>query len=226
MLRTIAQHYHFNIIRVYPTWDYYNRAPDKFVFDEIEEVMKYCDEFGLKVLMGIVMETAPYWLEQAHPEARFVDAKGQPQRLEGSSAQITGGWPGLCLDWEPVREAASRFIRELAKVVASHPSMYAYDCWNEPHIEPAWQRNIWASPQERLYCYCKQTIAEFHQWLERRYQTIERLERGVDAAVSQLRGHRSAPSDGDLRRLGGLAALHHGPKHQVHALPGGYGSFG
>ena len=175
MLRTIAQHYQFNIIRVYPTWDYYNRAPDKFVFDEIEEVMKYCDEFGLKVLMGIVMETAPYWLEQAHPEARFVDAKGQPQRLEGSSAQITGGWPGLCLDWEPVREAASRFIRELAKLVASHPSMYAYDCWNEPHIEPAWQRNIWASPQERLYCYCTQTIAEFHQWLERRYQTIERL---------------------------------------------------
>jgi len=175
MLRTIAQHYHFNIIRVYPTWDYYHRAPGKFVFDEIEEVMKYCDEFGLKVLMGIVMETAPYWLEQAHPEARFVDAKGQPQRLEGSSAQITGGWPGLCLDWEPVREAASRFIRELAKLVASHPSMYAYDCWNEPHIEPAWQRNIWASPQERLYCYCAQTIAEFHQWLERRYQTIERL---------------------------------------------------
>ncbi len=175
MLRTIAQHYHFNIIRVYPTWDYYHRAPDKFVFDEIEEVMKYCDEFGLKVLMGIVMETAPYWLEQAHPEARFVDAKGQAQRLEGSSAQITGGWPGLCLDWEPVRQAASDFIRELAKVVASHPSMYAYDCWNEPHIEPAWQRNIWASPQERLYCYCPQTIAEFQRWLELRYQTIERL---------------------------------------------------
>ena len=119
MLRTIAQHYHFNIIRVYPTWDYYHRAPDKFVFDEIEEVMKYGDEFGLKVLMGIVLETAPYWLEQAHPEARFVDAKGQPQRLEGSPAQITGGWPGLCLDWDPVREAASRFIRELAKLVAS-----------------------------------------------------------------------------------------------------------
>jgi beta-galactosidase GanA len=175
MLRTIAQHYHFNIIRVYPTWDYYHRAPDKFVFDEIEEVMKYCDEFGLKVLMGIVMETAPYWLEQAHPEARFVDAKGQAQRLEGSSAQITGGWPGLCLDWEPVRQAASRFIQELAKVVAPHPSMYAYDCWNEPHIEPAWQRNIWASPQEKLYCYCPQTIAAFQQWLERRYQTIERL---------------------------------------------------
>ena len=175
MLRAIARHYHFNIIRVYPTWDYYHRAPDRFVFDEIEEVMAACDEFGLQVLMGIVMETAPYWLEQAHPETHFVDARGQPLRLAGSSAQITGGWPGLCLDWEPVREAAARFIQELAKVVAPHPSMYAYDCWNEPHIEPAWARNIWATPQERLFCYCPQTIREFQRWLERRYQSIERL---------------------------------------------------
>jgi len=93
----------------------------------------------------------PYWLEQAHPETRYVDAKGNPQRLAGSGNNVSGGWPGMCLDWEPVREAAGRFIREMAKVVAPHPSMYAYDIWNESHIEPAWQRNIWTTPQERLY---------------------------------------------------------------------------
>jgi beta-galactosidase len=175
MLQTIAERFHFNIIRVYPTWDYYNRQPNQFDFTEIEEVMTYCDEFNLLVLMGIVLETAPYWLQQAHPESRFVNAKGRPSRLEGSSAQITGGWPGLCLDWEPVREAASLFIEKLVGVVSSHRSMYAYDCWNEPHIEPAWARNIWATPQDTLFCYCKQTIAEFQRWLQNRYGTIERL---------------------------------------------------
>jgi len=175
MLRDVAQTYGFNIIRIYPMWDYYNREPGVFDFEEIDEVMKYADEFGLKVLMGIVVETAPYWLEQAHPEARFVDAKGQPQRLEGSPAQMTGGWPGLCLDWEPVREAASEFVRELVKVLLPHPSLYAYDCWNEPHIEPSWQRNIWATPQERLYCYCARTVEEFQAWLQKRYGSIERL---------------------------------------------------
>ena len=175
MLRTIAQHYRFNLIRVYPMWDYYHRAPDRFVFDEIEEVMKYADEFDLKVLMGIVMETAPYWLEQAHPETRYVDAKGQPQRLQGSPAQMTGGWPGLCEDWPPVREAARRFIHELVKVVAPHRSMYAYDCWNEPHIEPAGQKNIWATAQEHFFCYCSRTIDEFRKWLQERYQTIDTL---------------------------------------------------
>jgi beta-galactosidase len=175
MLRSIAREYKFNIVRIYPAWVYYNPAPDRFVFDDLEEVMKYCDEFGLRVLMGVVTEEAPYWLERAHPETRFVDAKGNPQRLSDSGNNVSGGWPGLCLDWEPVQQAAARFIRELVKVVAVHPSMYAYDCWNEPHIEPAWPRNIWAQPQELLYCYCDKTIGQFHGWLERRYGNLDRL---------------------------------------------------
>ena len=175
MLKTLAQEYKFNIIRIYLAWVYCNPQPDKFNFEELNEVMSYCDEFGLKVLMGVITEEAPYWLEQAHPEARYVDAKGNAQRLGDSSNNVSGGWPGMCLDWEPVRLAAGRFIREMAKVVSQHPSMYAYDCWNEPHIEPAWARNIWAVPQERLYCYCDRTIAEFQHWLEQRYGTLDQL---------------------------------------------------
>jgi beta-galactosidase len=175
MLRAIARQYQLNIIRIYPAWAYYNPAPDRFVFDDLEEVMKYCDEFGLRVLMGVVTEEAPYWLERAHPETRFVDAKGNFQRLSDSGNNVSGGWPGLCLDWKPVQEAAARFIRELAKAVAPHPSMYAYDCWNEPHIEPAWARNIWVQPQELLYCYCDKTIEKFHRWLEQKYGSLNGL---------------------------------------------------
>lgn len=175
MLKTLAQEYKFNIIRIYLAWVYCNPQPDKFNFEELSEVMSYCDEFGLKVLMGVITEEAPYWLEQAHPEARYVDARGNPQKLVGSSNNVSGGWPGLCLDWEPVRQAAGRFIQEMAKVVSRHTSMYAYDVWNEPHIEPSVQRNIWATPQERLYCYCDRTIAEFQRWLEQRYGSLEQL---------------------------------------------------
>lgn len=137
MLKTIAQEYKFNIIRIYPAWTYYNPAPDRFDFTDLEEVLKYCDEFGLRVLMGVVIEEAPYWLEELHPETRFVDAKGNFQRLSDSGNNVSGGWPGLCLDWDPVQKAAARFIEELASMAAQHPSMYAYDCWNEPHLSPA-----------------------------------------------------------------------------------------
>lgn len=175
MLKDIAQKYQFNIIRIYPAWSYYNPAPDKFNFDDVEEVMKYCDEFGLRVLMGIVLEEAPYWLERLHPETRYVDATGTPQHLVDSPNNVSGGWPGLCFDWEPVQQAAARFVREICQMSASHPSMYAYDCWNEVHIEPAWARNMWGGTQQRIFCYCDRTIGLFRHWLEARYGSLPAL---------------------------------------------------
>ncbi len=175
MLKTIAQEYKFNIIRIYSPWVYLNPQEGRFDFAELEEVMRYCDEFGLKVLMGVVLEDAPYWLEAAHPETRYVDARDHVARLDGSANNVSGGWPGLCLDWQPVRDAAGNFIRTMAKTLARHPSMYAYDCWNEPHIEPAWGHHFSETTDELLYCYCTATQAAFRRWLKNRYGKLADL---------------------------------------------------
>jgi beta-galactosidase GanA len=175
MLKAIANEYKFNIIRIYCSWVYLNPEPDKFDFTEIEEVLNDCDQLGLKVLMGAVIEEAPYWLEAAHPESRFVDALGAPQRLQTASINMSGGWPSLCMDWTPVRDAAETFLRELAKVVSNHSSMYAYDVWNEPHLEPSGGHEFNASTDQKLYCYCEKTIASFQSWLKQRYGTLEKL---------------------------------------------------
>ncbi len=97
MLKAIANEYKFNIIRIYCSWVYLNPEPTKFDFSEVEEVLTDCDQLGLKVLMGAVIEEAPYWLEVAHPESRFVDALGAPQRLQTASINMSGGWPSLCM---------------------------------------------------------------------------------------------------------------------------------
>jgi beta-galactosidase GanA len=175
MLQAIANEYKFNIIRIYCSWVYLNPEPGKFDFTEIEEVLTDCDRLGLKVLMGAVIEEAPYWLEAAHPESRFVDALGEPQRLQTASINMSGGWPRLCMDWPPVRDAAAAFLRELAKVVSKHSSMYAYDVWNEPHLEPSGGHEFNASTDQKLYCYCPKTIASFQSWLKQRYGTLEKL---------------------------------------------------
>jgi beta-galactosidase len=175
MIKTIAEEYKFNIIRIWPNWDYVNPEPDQWIFDEVEEVMSYGDEFGLQVLCGLMFELAPWWLEQKFPGARFTDARGRPMRLQGSPNNVTGGWPGLCFDWEPVREAGAKYIQELIRVVAPHKSLFGYDCWNEPHIEPAWARNIWADPEEFLFCYCEHTLAAFRVWLQDKYGSLAAL---------------------------------------------------
>src|ERR1035438_4403182 len=75
MLKTIAQEYKFNTSRIYSAWPYLNPEEGRFDFAELEEVFRYCDEFGLKVLVGVILEDAPYWLEMAHPETRYVNAR-------------------------------------------------------------------------------------------------------------------------------------------------------
>lgn len=137
MLEAIARKHEFNIVRIYPTWDYFNPAPDVYDFEEIDEVMAACDEFELPMLLGIVLETAPYWLERQSPDARYVDARGRAHILAGSPAQISGGWTGLCLDAPPVREAATKFITALVRNARKHLSLFAYDIWNEPRLEPS-----------------------------------------------------------------------------------------
>jgi beta-galactosidase len=175
MLEKIARDHQFNIIRIYPTWDYFNPAPGVYDFAELDEVLTACDELDLRALLGVVLETAPYWLERMHPDTRYVSARGQAVPLGGSPAQPSGGWPGLCLDAPRIRAAATEFITALIAAASSHPSLYAYDIWNEPHIEPAWTRNLFATTSDRLFCYCAYSIDAFRRWLERRYSSVERL---------------------------------------------------
>jgi beta-galactosidase len=176
MIDAIANKYQFNIIRVFLPWDYYNPAPGEFHFDDLEELLGICDEYDMRVLMTVHQGITPYWLEQAHPETRYVNARGEAIHLGGSGGSYSGGWPGLCLDWEVVQEAAARFVHELAKVCVPHRSLYAYDVWNEPQIVRALATtDSMARPTEKLFCYCERTIAEFRSWLQRRYGSLDRL---------------------------------------------------
>jgi beta-galactosidase GanA len=175
MLEKIARDHQFNVVRLYPTWDYFNPAPDMYDLEQVDEVLSICDELGLRVLLGIVLETAPYWLEQKFPDARYVDARGRSQMLAGSPAQLSGGWPGLCMDALPVREAAGAFIKALVTSATKHTSLFAYDVWNEPRLEAAASRDLYAGVPERLFCYCEHSQHAFREWLRRKYGSIGAL---------------------------------------------------
>src|SRR5260221_8163006 len=58
MLKEIAEKYQFNTVRIWTPWAYCNPAPNRFEFAELEELMAYCDQFGIKVLMGVMIEDA------------------------------------------------------------------------------------------------------------------------------------------------------------------------
>jgi len=177
MIEAIANQYQFNTLQVWSNWDYYNPAPGEYRFEDLEALLSLCDEFGVRVLMSVMLECAPYWLDQAHPETRYINAAGQAAHLGGHGGHYTGGAPGLCFDWEVVREAARDYVHALVKMAAPHRSLYAYDLWNEPANVDLEGRELDANLNlsENLYCYCDRSTTEFQNWLKRRYGSLDRF---------------------------------------------------
>ena len=174
-LTKIRQELGFDVIRLRMQWNAIHRQPDRYDWDEYDEIAAICDELGLHFFLETSLESAPYWLERSHPEARYVSANGQAMELGPYDATQFGGYPGLCFDHQAVRQHGEHFLRELSGHFRHHPMLLGYDCWNEPHLEPAWVCNYWGNMGDRLFCYCQETRAQFRRWLADKYETVQNL---------------------------------------------------
>ena len=172
-LEKIKNELGFDLVRVWVGWNWHNRRTDDFDFDEVDEIFDVCDRIGLRVLLQLSLENAPYWLEREHPNSRYVNANGRPIELGAQEATPCGGHPGLCFHNEPVLRHAERFLRQAVRQFKDRRSLYVYDCWNEPHLEPVWCNNMWGNVGDRVYCYCDASREEFRSWLGRRYGDVE-----------------------------------------------------
>jgi beta-galactosidase GanA len=160
-----------NTVKLWACWSWMHRSPESVSFDELDELMDLARENDLDVVVNIILENAPYWLERAAPHSRYLDHEGNPFSLTAAMNTPAGGWPGLCFDNREARDSAETFVRALVERYAAHPALKVWDVWNEPHLEPNWYF------PERFYCYCDASLAAFRAWLEDRYRSIENLNR-------------------------------------------------
>ena len=165
-LHKIKEELDFNVVKFRIQWNYMEREKGKLELAEVNRMFDYCDKLGMKVILEINLETAPYWMERQYPAARYVSANGHAVDLGGYDATQAGGYPGLCFHNSVVKEEAQRYLKLFVESVKNRKSLYGYDCWNEPHMEPAWQSSYWANMGDRVFCYCAACKSEFRQWLK------------------------------------------------------------
>ena len=182
----------FDLVRVWSPWNWHHRRPDEFQFDELHEIFDICGELGLSVLLQMNMESAPYWLEAESPEARYVNANGRAIEVGPQESYPGGGYPGLCFHHDVVRHHAQRYFREIVRQFKDRTNLYAYDCWNEPHLEPVWCNNMWGNMGDKVYCYCGASREAFRRWLEKRYGDIDVFNRTWGRAYTTF-DHVSPP---------------------------------
>jgi beta-galactosidase len=158
-----------NTVKFWACWSWMNPERERFDFEDLDILIDAAGRVGLKVVLNIILEDAPYWLEEDHPEARYRDAEGRDIQLGAAMNTPGGGWPGLCFDNAAIADAGLAFLAAVVARYQDHPALLSWDVWNEPHLEPA------SYFPERLYCYCPASVMKFRSWLQLRYKTLDAL---------------------------------------------------
>ena len=123
-LTRIHDELEFNVVKIRLQWNWLERNRGELYLDEVEKILNRCDELGLGVLAEINLETAPYWLEDDHPESRYVNAKGVAMELGPYDATQGGGYPGLCFHHQVVLDEQERFLKLLISSIRHHSFLH------------------------------------------------------------------------------------------------------
>ena len=210
----------FDLVKFLVSWNWHHRRPNEFQFDEIHEMFDICDELDLNVLLQLNLETAPYWLEAENPEARYVNANGRAIELGAQEAAPVGGHPGLCFHHHAVMHHAERYFREIVRQFKGRKSLYAYDCWNEPHLEPVWCNNMWGNKGDKVYCYCDCVAPRLPPVVAETVWGYRHIQSHLGTGVHNFRPRQSADPERPLCRLARLVSILDGRASRFHALAG------
>ncbi|MGH7903150.1 MAG: beta-galactosidase [Candidatus Dormibacteraceae bacterium] len=159
----------FNTVKFWACWSWIAGRPGEMDFSELDALMDLAATEGLKVVVNVILENAPYWLERRHPEARYRAHDGMEVQMTAAINTPGGGWPGLCFDNRAVREAGTEFLEATVRRYRDHPALAVWDVWNEPHLEPSWYY------PDRMFCYCDASVSLFRAWARNRYPGIDSL---------------------------------------------------
>jgi len=177
-LKAIKEH-NFRVVKLWAMWTSIHIAPGKFDFTELDELFETAERNGLRIVLQTVLENCPYWLDEKHPEARYIAIDGTVIRPEAFIHMATGGWPGLCFHNEGVKKAGEEFLTAIASRYGRHSAMYVYECWNEPFLEPTYIGKI--------FCYCDASNDAYRRWLQETYGDLDSLNRAWGRRFSSWR---------------------------------------
>ena len=164
----LLKDYGFNMIKIQEHWSADERREGEYDFSRVEQVVKRADELDLGVYLGLTMEQAPAWVWRKYPDCHFVYSDGRRHNQPTQYTIPMDGKPGPCWDHPGVREAATRFIGELARTLGQYQNIWAWNTFQEI--------GFWPNTAGKLgFCYCPHTLARFREWLQEKYGTLEAL---------------------------------------------------
>ena len=156
----------FNTVRTWVEWAACEPVRGEYRFDNLHLLLRLAGEEGLRVFIQMYVDSAPDWVAGEFPHALFETQSGI--KVYPQSA------PGACTDNYEVSEAVLDFYTETARVASSYPNFFGWDLWSEPHIIN-WAHIDYVPNVQ--FCFCPGTRARFREWLEKKYDSLDELNR-------------------------------------------------
>jgi len=157
----------FNTVRTWVEWTACERQAGQYDFSALKLLTDLAGEVGLRVIVQVYIDSAPDWVGVEHPDSKFVSSNGVAVESQAS--------PGFCFDHDAVRDKVLRFFSEAARAVKDRPALYGWDLWSEPHIIN-WAEVYYVGDLNSVqFCYCHSTQARFREWLKKKYETLDNL---------------------------------------------------
>jgi beta-galactosidase len=150
-----------NLFRHWFLWSAIEVAPGEYDWADYDAQLDLAAANGIQTIAAEMITAAPEWAWRQFDHARIELADGRRLHSQMSGSCVTGGFPGLCLDHDDVRDAAGRFLTALAERYRGHAGLGGYDVWNECHAGSA--------------CHCPATVAAFRDWLREKYGDLRTL---------------------------------------------------
>lgn len=133
------------------SWSVLEPEEGNFNFEWMGQIIDSLHENGISTILATPSGARPKWMSDKYPEVLRVDETGH--------RNFYGERHNHCYTSPVYREKVKIINSELAKRFAKHPGVVLWHISNEYGGE----------------CYCSLCQEKFREWLENKYQTIERL---------------------------------------------------
>ena len=162
----------FNTVKIWAQWRSNCPREGEYDFSDDDKLMDICRRNGLRVIINVVFDGAPTWFNAKYPDNYMITASGRTMWPQTIPHRQVGGAPGPCYNHAAGRAERFDFLRALARRYAPHPSLLAWDLWNEPELTVGLLRQ---PVVENLLCYCDNCRNAMIGWLRKKYSTIDAL---------------------------------------------------
>ena len=136
-------------------WSRIEPEPKKFDWKWLDKAVDILGNAGLKIVMCTPTATPPRWLINQMPDMLAVDQNGQKRKF-GSRKHYSFSHKG--------------YQKESQRITQAVAERYG----NNSFVQ-AWQTDNEFGCHETTYSWCQSSLQEFRNWLQVKYQNIEKL---------------------------------------------------